>query len=559
MHVAFLVLRKAMAMKKSTLRTIVYAVAGVGSLMFQQTSMAAEYTWTGGSLVTNKYWYDTANWSKTGGGTGSPDTAGDTVNLNLDFSTATTVRTTGGTLPIMKAGILNWGDSGAGTAVAVNIGNSNGDPAVTLNNNGNYNASTNTYGALINVGTIGTTVVTNNFRAHIVLEDNLTINTPATSTTTVASFNDWISESGGSWGVTKTGPGFITLNTIAAAPDFIAGSGPGNTYTGLTTLLAGRIVLSGTGNNCINGNIRINTTPISGVSQRLQSSGNERIVDTANIEFMTAISEWSMGGGSNETIGSLTSNSGMGFIQGGGTLTLSAASGSYSFGGQVGLSGQMIATLAKTGGSTQTLTGAATNTIGAVSVTGGILQLNKTPGTNINAIGNYNSSTLVDTAVPITLGDGAGHGTIRLLASNQISDVSTLTFNGGTLDMNGKSETLGTLTNGGNSTIDMGAGASVLTFANSSGKTWTGTIQILNWSGLSTGGGTDQLYFGNSLTGLTGTQVGMISFVNPAGYAPGTYGATILPTGEVVVPEPAIMGTLGLSSLLFLRRRRVRA
>ena len=89
---------------------------------------------------------------------------------------------------------------------------------------------------------------------------------------------------------------------------------------------------------------------------------------------MTATSEWSMGGTGVETIGSLTSNSGMGFIQGGSTLTLSAASGTYSYGGRICLSGQTINILQKTGGSTQTLSGTQANFIGtSVSVTGGTL------------------------------------------------------------------------------------------------------------------------------------------------------------------------------------------
>jgi len=48
-------------------------------------------------------------------------------------------------------------------------------------------------------------------------------------------------------------------------------------------------------------------------------------------------------------------------------------------------------------------------------------------------------------------------------------------------------------------------------------------------------GGMIQLKFGNNASGLTAaTQVSQIRFVNPTGFAPGTYLAKILGTGEVV-------------------------
>jgi hypothetical protein len=82
----------------------------------------------------------------------------------------------------------------------------------------------------------------------------------------------------------------------------------------------------------------------------------------------------------------------------------------------------------------------------------------------------------------------------------------------------------------------------VLRFADSSGAAWTGgtALTIEAWTGSPFGGGTDQLYFGTTSGGLTVGQVGQIQFLNPAGFAPGTYNAQILANGEVVpVPEPA--------------------
>src|SRR5205807_1031159 len=75
-----------------------------------------------------------------------------------------------------------------------------------------------------------------------------------------------------------------------------------------------------------------------------------------------------------------------------------------------------------------------------------------------------------------------------------------------------------------------------LSFANSSGETWAGgaTLMVSDWNGNPSGGGAEQLKFGNSASGLTSSQLSQIVFNNPAGFPSGTYPAKILPTGEVV-------------------------
>jgi autotransporter-associated beta strand protein len=151
-------------------------------------------------------------------------------------------------------------------------------------------------------------------------------------------------------------------------------------------------------------------------------------------------------------------------------------------------------------------------------------------------------------------------GTLQLGAAERINNAAAFTLNGGSLETAGFSETVGSLSLMGDSTIDLGAGNSVLSFADSSGSLWTaGTLlTIANWSGLSGGGGMDQLYFGNSASGL-GSHLSAIHFLNPDGFAPGTYGAQILPTGEVVaIPEPTALLSIiaGISLLLAPRRRR---
>ncbi|MEM6601371.1 MAG: autotransporter-associated beta strand repeat-containing protein [Verrucomicrobiota bacterium] len=150
-------------------------------------------------------------------------------------------------------------------------------------------------------------------------------------------------------------------------------------------------------------------------------------------------------------------------------------------------------------------------------------------------------------------------GTLLLGADNIITDSVATTLGGGTLDTGGNSDTLGTLTLSSNSTIDLNSGNSILQFADSSGIGWTSgtTLLISNWSGaLETGGGTDQVFFGNSVSGLTTGQIGQIQFLDPVGLAPGLYGARILTTGEVIpLPEAESAVALVILLLLSLNRR----
>lgn len=87
------------------------------------------------------------------------------------------------------------------------------------------------------------------------------------------------------------------------------------------------------------------------------------------------------------------------------------------------------------------------------------------------------------------------------------------------------------------------------------------TFLLLNWTGSLSGGGTDQVFFGTDSSGLTGGQVGNITFRDPFGLAAGDYSAQILGTGEVVpVPEPStyaiIFGLVAGGYILWMRKKR---
>src|ERR1019366_2054070 len=137
------------------------------------------------------------------------------------------------------------------------------------------------------------------------------------------------------------------------------------------------------------------------------------------------------------------------------------------------------------------------STNGTTTVSGGTLQLSKTAG--VAAVPN--GSLIVN----------AG-GTLLLGAANQIGDAVPMALAGGTFQTGGFSEQLGTLKLTANSVIDLGAGASVLKFAASTGVSWSATaLTITNWTGSVKGGGADQLSFGTNSAGLTAGQVSLAS------------------------------------------------
>jgi len=217
-----------------------------------------------------------------------------------------------------------------------------------------------------------------------------------------------------------------------------------------------------------------------------------------------------------------------------------------------------VVNLTKSGTGMWILTG--NNTMsGIATVNGGTLKLNASTGSALNNI----SSVVVNSG-----------GTLLLGAANQINGSSTvgagdMTLAGGTFATGGfgqGSGMLGTLTLSAMSTIDLGAGASVVHFAASNGQTWSGgELVVVNWNGTigGSGGGTDELFFGSSTAGLTSGQVGEIVFENPNGVA-GNYSAEILSTGEVIafkpIPEPGTYAAgavlVGLAGWWEWRRRR---
>jgi autotransporter-associated beta strand protein len=112
-------------------------------------------------------------------------------------------------------------------------------------------------------------------------------------------------------------------------------------------------------------------------------------------------------------------------------------------------------------------------------------------------------------------------GTLRLGAAERLADTSGLRLSGGVFDPAGFDETLGALDVDAAAELDFGAGCT-LTFADSAGQTWDGTLLLRNWRR-----GVSQLFVGASAS-LTEAQLAKIT--SPSGQT-----AAQLSSGEVVL------------------------
>ena len=183
--------------------------------------------------------------------------------------------------------------------------------------------------------------------------------------------------------------GILNLVKTGTGTQTLAGSSA-NTYTGMTTLNAGKLILAkSAGVNALGGDLTI--TPSSGwqvggvAANGVELAASEQIPDTSVIHFTG--SDWSgfRTEGYTETVAGLDSPSGKGVIENvgknqsgtsaDGTLIL-AGSGTYAFNGYIrnnDATGSTKLNLTKTGTGTQTLIGAQISYSGQTTVDAGTL------------------------------------------------------------------------------------------------------------------------------------------------------------------------------------------
>ncbi len=174
--------------------------------------------------------------------------------------------------------------------------------------------------------------------------------------------------------------------------------------------------------------------------------------------------------------------------------------------------------------------GGTVNFTNTIAGTGGIQKIN--PGlARLSASNTYTGNTVVNA------------GTLQYGAANAIANTSNVILNGGKLSTGaaaGFSDTVGTLQLTNNSTIELGTGNHILTFAASNSVAWTSatTLTITGWTNSCTGA---KIFVGNNNTGLNSTQLAQITF---QGYSPG---ASISPIGELIPGNVVLTATSGIS------------
>jgi fibronectin-binding autotransporter adhesin len=215
----------------------------------------------------------------------------------------------------------------------------------------------------------------------------------------------------------------------------------------------------------------------------------------------------------------------------GATLRISASTAITETAGSYGITKSDAGTvvIASTG---NTYTGTTTVTEGTLLVTG-----------NIN------------TSKALTINGG----TFSAGAANIIKDDALVTLGGGILKMNGFSDALGVLAVTGAAELALAGGNSIVSFANSGGQAWTSAaLSITGWSGLAEGSGVERILF--DAAGLSPEQIAAVTFLDPLGFAPGSYSAKFVGNElvpDVLIPEPSalLLGAGGLAGFAFRRRR----
>ncbi len=154
-----------------------------------------------------------------------------------------------------------------------------------------------------------------------------------------------------------------------------------------------------------------------------------------------------------------------------------------------------------------------------------------------NGVGSYTGDTTL------------GSGTLLLGAADRIADTSDFVFDGGTLATGGFSDAMGTLLLSDTSSIDLGSGASALSFLDSSALSWAAatTLNIANFDE-----GVDSVRFGTDALGLTSTQLSQITLNGGSAYIDGSGYLTAVPeAGSFAL----LGGLLALSSIAMRRRK----
>lgn len=296
----------------------------------------------------------------------------------------------------------------------------------------------------------------------------------------------------------------LTLGNLVSGPGQLTKTGVGSvTLSGANTHSGGLVLSAGT--------VGLASDSAAGSGSIALNGGTLQAVGTRTVANNVVLAGGSIGGSDNLTVAGVVSGSSTLTKNGSGTLRLASANSAS----------------------------------GSVAINAGTLAL----GANA-ALGSVSSVTIF-TGASLTLDANGG---------NLVNDSASLTFAGGTLNANNRSETFGTLNLTGSSTLNLldDATHADLIFAAFGSLTGGPALTINGWIGGSflsqnPGGTGDRLFIGGT---LTQQQLNSIVFAGgPTVSGP----AYQLPSGEIIpVPEPSTWALIGVSlaALPFLRRKR---
>jgi autotransporter-associated beta strand protein len=257
-----------------------------------------------------------------------------------------------------------------------------------------------------------------------------------------------------------------------------------NTYSGGTTIGsdAGPGVVRATASSALGSGSVLIGPDGNGTTARLELAGDISLANPLSLPMRTNGSVAIQNvGGTNTLTGTIT------LTVGGSTAVIQSDAGRLTLGS---------ITAAASGTRTVTLQGSGEGRIaGVVSNGSGTVGLAKTGlGTwTLSAANTFSGATTI------------AAGTLALDGSHRIADSSPLVLSGGTLATSGFSETVASLSLLGNSSLDLGAGASTVRAGTIGTFTASRTLSIVNWTA-----GADRVFIG-STAALTPAQLAQIT------------------------------------------------